>query len=371
MIPSEILMILFASLGCIYCIYTDIKFRLIKNRIVLALLIFAWISHSSLCISGVESWRSVTILFFGLFLMSFLLYFLGFWNSGDAKLFWAVSFSIPLSLFHNQAYALIQSMTINTFIPVFAFLMISPLAIPLMKRQNPGKNEDMQKFIKTRKPKKRLTLSDLVWIIFTVFSLSWIFHWIKGILSPVILIVAIEAIGRLPKKLRQVAYLISTGFTLYLISSEPATFLLRTAVVVLIYIPFRYFVAGLGNRYFTRKIRLSKLAVNMIPAETILCDKNGIYRKKPMIYMSWVSPLHQLFKKDVKILFLAGTELTQPELDRIKDLYASGKLRFDNILIHQTMPFAPMVSLGFILTLLLGGELLYPLQWLDHFFRLL
>jgi prepilin signal peptidase PulO-like enzyme (type II secretory pathway) len=58
--------------------------------------------------------------------------------------------------------------------------------------------------------------------------------------------------------------------------------------------------------------------------------------------------------------------LNRKDLKIIKKLYREKKIDFDNLLIQQTLPFAPFIFIGLLLTILFQGNCLIFIKTLIY-----
>ena len=97
MVIKLIELILFAAiLGFgIFASHTDLRSRVIPNPLIWLLLILGVVGQLAFCLMGKTTGAHFLFVFFGGFLVGYLLYVLGFWAPGDAKLFWAMLVALP------------------------------------------------------------------------------------------------------------------------------------------------------------------------------------------------------------------------------------------------------------------------------------
>jgi len=97
MVIELIELILFAAiLGFgIFASHTDLRSRVIPNPLTWLLLILGVVGQLVFCLMGKTTGAHFLFVFFGGFLVGYLLYVLGFWAPGDAKLFWAMLVALP------------------------------------------------------------------------------------------------------------------------------------------------------------------------------------------------------------------------------------------------------------------------------------
>ena len=118
------------------------------------------------------------------------------------------------------------------------------------------------------------------------------------------------------------------------------------------YALIRMFISDLEG-IFSKKIDVRNLKEGDVLAEMI--TKNG--EKKTISDFGY----SQMGQKD-SLFELDYSGLKENEIKMIKKLYKRKKLMFKNILMQETMPFAPFIFLGALLTLMLKGNVVVVLM---------
>lgn len=324
--------------------YEDVKYGKIRNKWVICALGIAVIVYASLFLLGMINsdflaQTAMNLLF--VLIVSFLTWFFGFWSAGDAKLFTAYTALIPLAIFKQpSAFSFpFVHLLANTAIPAFIF--------PFSKII-----KEWSKSVKIIR--EMLTMEKaLLWLL-SIFALSWIaqliFFYLKissnFMLGLFLFIFIFSILQKTSQKLRISPIVpllaisvirIGMDFSSILTINFLASFLSMTVVYGLVILAL-FSLGGL----FTTPIKLEDLKAGMLPAEKII-GENGKYRK---IGIESTSRAESLTKEDIK---------------RILALHKQGKLPFDDFLIQQTLPFAPFMFLGAILTLIFGETFIIAL----------
>ena len=96
----------------------------------------------------------------------------------------------------------------------------------------------------------------------------------------------------------------------------------------------------------------------MVLSEELIKTKDGIVKKETsfITIFDMFKSLKDDFFGDVK------TRLTAEDVRELQKLRKKGELKFDEIKIAKTVPFAPFMFLGVLLTYLLQGSLFYYLN---------
>ncbi|MBL7100864.1 MAG: hypothetical protein ISS23_02840, partial [Nanoarchaeota archaeon] len=154
--------------------YTDFKHGKIKNKHLLPALFYSILIYTILILT-LTSYRTAyfteLIIMLALTLFtSFIIWYVGLWTAGDAKLFFTYSSLIPLSVYKYGyiPYFASTNILINTFIPFALFLTVILLFKTNLKQK-------MISLKTSLKPKQLLTLAvflfALIWLVNILFSL--------------------------------------------------------------------------------------------------------------------------------------------------------------------------------------------------------
>jgi len=115
--------------------YTDIKYQKISNKLILVGMSYAILVNISLAIYSFLSRSSNTFIILNYYsnylingiiavILSFFMWKYKIWKGGDAKLFFAFVFLLPLSTYSNNYIDIFPALVllINIFIPLAVFL---------------------------------------------------------------------------------------------------------------------------------------------------------------------------------------------------------------------------------------------------------
>ncbi|MFH1641592.1 MAG: A24 family peptidase C-terminal domain-containing protein [Nanoarchaeota archaeon] len=331
--------------------YTDIKYGKIKNKvIVFALsyaLIFQFIYFSVFSVEYSYIIQSIFNVVSAL-IIGYLMWDVGLWTAGDGKLFLAYATLIPLFIYNkasNIPFFSSMNILINTFVPLFFFFLINLLIKTSLIQKKAS-------FKKAFNPKRVFVL------ILTLFCFFWIIDIITGILGVglnffyyiLLLFLIVYPIERVMKqKFLIVVILICLARIVFDRSIFTMHFILTFFSFFLVFLVLRYFVIELGFSRFTTSVPINKLKQGMVPAEMIY--KNN--ERKKILFFSFFEYLRE---KNNKSLFDIRSEgLTKKDIDKIKKL-AQKHPDFKTFQIQQTLPFAPFLFCGAILTIIAQGN---------------
>ncbi|UCC91308.1 MAG: hypothetical protein JSV39_03255 [Candidatus Aenigmatarchaeota archaeon] len=351
MIPNIIFIILIGLLTS----YTDLKRRVIENRVILVALIAAPVLHAFQLIQNPALFSAVPLMFYSMIFSvfaGFLLWYIYIWPAGDAKLFIAYSFLLPLDIYQATTSFISFDFLINTFVPVF-FVMFLVL---LTK----SKKSEIKKSLKLAFNTYTIFLATIfilgfLWLIFEVLGGFGISQ--NYLIAMVLLFIMIEIVTKVsPINLE---YLYIAVAVIRIIVDYRTVFTLNYVYylvsLLFIFLILRYFVIDLGFKRYTVKKRIEELKPGMCPAEGIKKIKHGKtvkYEKEKLTQFTIIQALKdRSSKKFIHNLSFEG--LTREEVGRIKRLKKEGKLEFDHILVHTITPFALFLFLGILMTVFL------------------
>ena len=281
---------------------------------------------------------------------SFLLYYLEFLPSGDAKLIASLSLFIPPSVY-SESLAGIPSLTffVNAFLPLSVALLI----FLIVKTPRKIKKESLKRVLDPKALGSRFlkifSLSGLSGFLLSFVGLNRLF-----LASGIFIVGLMTIIDRLFKDTR-IPYAITFVITLFLTLDSFIASVYLSLFTFALYGILRFFVMEMANSFFARRISLKNLEPGMVPADSIYYDeKREFYVKKPEKDLTIFSPIRRIGKGDLLICKNEG--LSEQEIENIKKLHKKHLTAFSSIRIHETFPLAPFVLLGYILTYLVGGE---------------
>lgn len=332
--------------------YEDFRFSRIRNSQVLAAIIYS-VAVTSGAVAFLYFTKELVsfayVLDFSLnvvlsLLAGFIIWKMGFWGAGDAKLFLAYSALVPLSVYFYGYVNFFPSLIIlvNTFIPMFVFLLVKLMA---------GSSRKLKMEIV-----KRLSLRGLVMPTISLIGLSWIVRMLMVfvgvrldlfaylVLLPIVYMVLERAFSYGAKYFYAGLLVLSVVFDYgYILSLN---FLYYMLFLIGFYVIIRYFIFELSQEFFSTGVEIDSLKPGHMPAEVIFRDR-GKYRKAGMSEFSSM--------KGVKTVF--GTKkLTSEDVETLRKLRRQGKIG-GLLKVHQTIPFAPFMFLGVLLTIALQGNI--------------
>jgi len=303
----------------------------------------------------------------GIFLMNFfltlfislLLWFVGFWPAGDAKLFIIYSLLLPLEIFRFSFYPAMD-LLINTFVPIFFVYMFLAFF-----------RSDKQRIISSLKyafePYKifLITVIFLGVAFFITLPLAMVGLPVNLFTFIVVLFLIIEIADRIIPVNLEFFYVFVAIIRLIIDYKNvyTLTFMKQLFLVIFIFLFFRFFILRLTFYLNTKKVKIKDLKPGMRIAEGISeVERNGkkFFEKIELIHYAVYD---FLYHKKKKFIHEIGDEgLSSKNLEKLRKLREEGKIPFDEILVHQQMPFAIFLLIGFLLTLYFNGNFLLILK---------
>ncbi len=340
--------------------YQDIKTGKIRNKWVMLGLAYAivvnFLIYFVVRITGgqlrTEYYTELAVTVLISLVVGFVMWVVGVWTAGDAKLFTAFSALVPLSVYkygHVQYFSSMNFM-INTFVPFFVVYLFFLLFRTSLKQ-------------KIFYMKKSLKPDQLGQVFLFVFSFMWpLLYFLDFIKVPenyfymiffmFLLMIAFEKLFQ--KNLTKVL-LVFAGlriiFDKSLLTLGPW---LSMTITFAGFVFLRYFILYMGYDYMTKKVDIKLLKKGMVPAEIIYKEK-GKYRKQQILHFSLISYLQESTKKREHLFEPTTDGLNEVDVKNLKKL--GKKLGFEHLRVYHTLSFAPYLFAGVILTVLFQGNL--------------
>ena len=307
-------------------------------------------------------------LFFGSGLIAFAFYWFGIFSPGDSKLFWGLCLIFPLSLFRNLNGSLSFPpliLALNIVIPysvvLFGYLLFKFVLMP-------NKLELLRSFVMSNFQRAALLekLFNLLFFIGIATALTYLLELLgwqpDRFVSLILVLAAFALVQRLLSMVPKTpVYYAVIGFACVWISvrsapSVPAFlsgFAFFLGLYLVVFVLAKQLVLGLASIALDKAVDVKGLRVGMIPAEQIIRvtqpDGSVRYERKQVGFSSgW---------DDNVIVSPDPAGLDAEEIAHLRHLAASGALtEFENqIKIQPSIRFAPVISIGALLTILCQG----------------
>ncbi|MBU1704457.1 MAG: hypothetical protein KJ922_03765, partial [Nanoarchaeota archaeon] len=274
------------------------------------------------------------------------------WSAGDAKLFIAYTFLLPLNIFKLGYEPNFPAMAvlINVFVPLFLFYFCS-----IIFRQSAFKTLTHLK--KAFDTKKLLTL------LVSFFAVSWPLYYL-GQLTNLFsnLFVSVISIFLIMSALE--FFLPGKGFIgmvaisivrLFLDSSIHNSFFWQQFLYYFVgYFILRFFILGLSFGYFTREEFIENLKPGMMTAQRIVKEKG-----KFLLEDAFITNIFEGLKKNKdKEEVLPIKSLSNEDIIFIKKHHSDGNIKEHKVKVQEFVSFALFMFIGVLITLICQGNLL-------------
>jgi hypothetical protein len=350
--------------------FDDINFGKIENKHIFLAMIMGASIHLFLIITeriGLHYLLFYSAIICLTILVAFLLYLLNFWSAGDGKLLIAYIFIMPLTIAPENTLNLVIPvyLLINTFIPYF---LISAGYVFLINLTAHSKKID-------GKPNMMFAIESILY----VFSITWVVSillkytnlpsnavtimvasglvmaflekltWSK---PPAALKTTTDQIQKtktprfaIPKTLIIMAIISIIRIIVDIDRLKSWEFIIEFLVFYVLLMLLRSYIRASTTSFFTKKVHVLKLSKGMVLNSHII--------KKTDKYSLIESPNLKDLKNILESEFQEN--LKDEDIKRLVELYKKNMLEFKEVLIQNTLPFAPLMFAGVILTILAKG----------------
>ena len=364
----EYFLIFLALIFCCYASWTDLKTQKIRNVCSLGLLYGGTLSQLMAWYLGTTTPLYIFGLFFGSGVIAFGFYWFGIFSPGDSKLFWGLCLIFPLSLFRNLSGSL-------SFPPlILALNIIIPYSVGLLGyllykfALMPNKLALLRGFVMSNFQKTALfeKLFNLIFFIGIATALTLLLEltgWQPDRFIGLILVLAVFALVQklLSPVPKTPVYYAVVGFACVWLSVQSAPsvpaflagFAFFLGLYVVVFVLAKQLVLGLASIALDNAVDVNGLRVGMIPAEQIVWvpqpDGSVRCKKKQVGFSSG--------QDDNVVVSPDPAGLDAEEIAQLRHLAAMGALaEFENqIKIQPSIRFAPVISVGALLTILCQG----------------
>ena len=328
--------------------YEDIKQGKIRNKYIKAGIFYALAANAAIVgyylLSGIpvrpEYFIDLSVNLLLAFAFGFAAWHMKLWSAADAKLFLAYAFLVPLSTFSNTYILFFPSFVIliNTFVPAMLYSAARILAAPgLRKRTSFLWGTDFKEI-----PVIMINVFWLAW----VSGLATLFGIELGLLGSVFIIWSLMYLIYRYAGVHRVT--LGVGMSIVRLAFDMGHILTVSFAFEILY--YMAMVTGMHMlmmflvRFSSelKPVPITALRPGMILAE-VIHREGGKYKKIPM---------ERVFSmpKGRLVLGETGDGLSEDGIRKITNLYEKKKLNFSEVRIKQTVPFAPFLFLGVLLT---------------------
>ena len=362
--------------------YEDIRFGKIRNKWIIFALICSFITYAALIgfylsKGGIRSEYLIELGTNFLFsiVVGFGLWYMNVWTAGDGKLFIAFCALIPLSVYSWGYQKWIPSFTLltNIFIPALLIMIVFMLFKAKMKDVKKVSIGFLNEFFKLKQ------LINSIMVLFAIYWVTQILLSLIGLgnnyLLNIVLTMILMSIAQKKLKNKVLYFMLAISLIRLIIDKSiyTSSFLINFLILLFIWKFIRSFLQGslskLGQEIFAAKIDTDILKPGMVLSETI--EKKGKITKEELGILKKQMNIKIIeHKGDCYILkpksdmnldnFLEeeAEGLTKEQINKTKTL------GIKKIKVSQTVPFAPFMFMGVILTIIIKGNILILIKTL-------
>ena len=321
--------------------FTDIKEGRIPNILVLPAVVAGFILA---VLSQVDLFLFASNAIIA-FAFGFVLYLSRMWSAGDSKLFLAFAVLFPLAAFpKNFVFFPAFSIILNSFIPAFIFLF----ALAILRTNVDQKFDALQKALNPK------TLVSLAVILFAFY---WALYYVLSFLSIpldffLIVVILFLMVSLLEKAFPNKLVLVSAvgGALLAAVNLSEVLkpdFWVLFALIFALMVFLRFFILYLGFFAFGKRVEIADLRPGMVLLEGVY-EKDGALEKKKLFFPSLVNAIQDI--KTNYVFEMSSSGLTKENIKTLLEKNKAGKAKFHSLLVQETLPFAPLLFAGTVLT---------------------
>lgn len=327
--------------------YEDIKEGKIRNKWVVIALLYSLFANLGLIAyyyyySSVEySYTTDLLANFGIALVvSFIAWNYKVWSAGDAKLFLAYAALVPLSVYSYGYTNYFPSLVIlvNTFVPFTIYLLFK-----MIFQTSTKEKLNVLKEVKAK---------DILIMVVSLFSIQWLVGsvskilGVKGVFTIYILVFGFYFALRKIINGKKFVYLMLLVALVRVVADKTireAVFWYQLVGFALLFRVVMLLINATTKVLFSKEVSVESLKKGMLLTQGIKKEEHGNYKK-----------LKDLKGSDIG---LEPDGLTDEEIKWVKK--NKKKFDFKTIKIQETIPFAPILFAGAILTLLSRGNFVF------------
>ena len=374
----EYFLIFLALVFCAYASYTDLKTQKIRNFCSLGLLYTGTLSQLMAWYLGTTTPLYILALFFGSGLIAFAFYWFGIFSPGRLQTLLGTLFNLSAIAFQEPErcfkFFTPLILALNIIVP-YSIGLLGYLLFKFVSMRN--KLDIFRYFFKSNFQKTALLekFFSLLVLIGIGSVLTYLLQWVgwepDWFLRLVFVLVAFTLIQKLlsPLPKTPVYYTVISFVCVWLaVQATPSVSVLLSGfafflgLYFVVFILAKELILSLASLTLDNAIDVKGLQVGMIPAEQIVRveQPNGTvgYQKKQIGFSSG--------QDDNIIISPNPSGLTLEEIAQLRDLAAAGAFaQFGNrINVQPSIRFAPVISVGALLTILCQGPFYFKLTHL-------
>ncbi|MFT4303228.1 MAG: A24 family peptidase C-terminal domain-containing protein [Candidatus Woesearchaeota archaeon] len=338
--------------------YEDLFFGKIRNRDLMIAFFFGLIIYLYIILNQIlyqEAYISITLIIYILInlfialMLGFFLWIIKFWSPGDAKLYAIYAFILPpitLNPAFNWFYILF-----NSFIPFLTYGMI----ITIRENLSYKTLDEIHKKLNWKNIfETAINVFVITWLASELISLININNNIvsimivSGILYYIVRRFIIGIFFDLAKKNNEIIFwIIGIILSSLRIIIEGRTilnfgFIIHFMLYYIIIATLRNHITSETKTLYNKKVHILNLKQGMVISDIIIKNEDTYE----------IDEKEKIFSK---INSEFGPELDNEKIKEMIKLYKKGKFKFNKLNVQKTIPFAPLMFAGIILTLIANG----------------
>jgi len=361
--PISLIFLIIAS-------YTDLKERIVANKLNFFMLCLGIIGHALLAffqqdLNIILICIEAVIIAFG---FSWILWKMGVWAGGDVKLFTAIASLNPANPAMLYAFEIINLEIFSGMqLPLFAvtlfvfsvFAMVPYGAIISIARLS--KNNEVKKEFFAKIKKRFLSGIEYASAITGIGAVLLFLQTSLWIGLPLLIIFGFIRW----KNLRRIIALLVFCFAIWQ-DWQNALSLFFVLLAVLMGMFFLFSLYFLSKKLLRKKIKIKDLEEGMIPAETIIENKGIVSKAKEfeikkvinLLTHNRIKEMQKITRPEGRIIISSSRArgLIKQEIEELKKLEKEKKIE-NAILIKESAPMVPAVLIGYIIAALIGDLL--------------
>lgn len=358
-------------LGLCIATYTDLKERIISNKINYAMLAAGFVLQMAASVYFNDYWIIATAVIATAltFAISYGFWKMGVWAGGDVKLMTALAMLNPLN--PNLLYNLGIQIPVfkNIGIPMFPLTLFIFSVFAMLPY---GVLITISKLKKNREVQKELFI-DFKAKVFGNIQLCLAIVGLYAVLNffslPLLLVIPLLFVFPFIKgAARSIAAILLFGFAFYRNGSGSVYyFAVLFAMFLVFYTIIKFYFQS--KKLLEKEIPINELNEGDIPAETIILKDGAVLKKEPLEIKRIINYFKDNNLEGLKAyLSPKGTEVisarkargvTDEEISELKKLVKQGLLE-NRIRIKMSAPFVPAVLIGYVM-LNIVGDLIWNL----------
>lgn len=335
-----------------WIIYEDLRKGKIKNYSLIILVLVGVFLNFYYSKAFIQQPLSSAINIFFAILVGLIIWWAGFWPAADAKLFISLVILFPVTFFKpSSGYFPALPILVNSTAPLFFFLILQTL-IKTSLRDKMGAVKKILMFSLLGRIFLMVTAIVLLGRLVSFFFQIRLEHFLW-----LLLILGLFWLFEEKLKIRLTYLFISIIiFTLIFFPQSISSEFFSLVFILVLLILSALFIINLSTPLFSQKVKINELKEGMILTEMVLKGKEK-FIKKPMTFLAFLVSLRERSKS--KPIFGYNPDgLKKDEIKRLQELDRARKLEFKEISIAKTLPFAPVLIFGALLTYFLKGSLI-------------